>query len=241
MLLAREGIDASALLLGWARAAPAVAIIPAFGLRALPAAPRAVLALGLAAAISPALGLAEISAWPDGGETAIGWLVRVLAEVARGLPVALAAAIPLWAATMAGGVADALRGSQDAPSVPVIEGRATPTGVPLSMLASALFLTTGGPARVASALARVNAHLPPLVAAVEDVAHGTSVAVTLGSPLLAAAVVVETAGALVARAATPAQVHAILAPLRALAALAVLALVFERLESALRALVTTGP
>ena len=66
-------------------------------------------------------------------------------------------------------------------------------------------------------------------------------AVALGGPLLAASVVVEVAGALVARAASPAQVHAVLAPVRALVALAVLALVFGRLEAALGAVVARIP
>ena len=81
------------------------------------------MALAFAACIFPALApVAAASSQP--------WAVLALAEVARGLPVAIAAAVPLWAATMAGGVADALRGSQETPSVPTVEGKATPLGVP---------------------------------------------------------------------------------------------------------------
>jgi type III secretory pathway component EscT len=164
-----------------------------------------------------------------------------MGEVARGLPVALAAAVPLWAATMAGGVADALRGSQEAPRAPTVEGAATPLGVPLSLLACAIFLATGGPARVVTALALhpVGAH--PLLAAADDIVGGISLAVALGGPLLAAAVVIEIAAALVARAASPAQVHALLAPLRALGTLSVLAIVLERLATALARVVAAAP
>jgi flagellar biosynthetic protein FliR len=219
--LARSGIDLGALGLAWARAMPAVTIVPAFGLRALPVPARAVMGLALAASIFPALAPVE-------GASSQPWALLALAEVARGLPVAVAAAVPLWAATMAGGVADALRGSQETPSVPTVEGRATPLGIPMSLLACAIFLSTGGPARVAMALALRAADRQPFLAAAANIVDGISLAVALGGPLLAASVVVEIAAALIARAASPAQVHALLAPLRALGTLAVMAVVFER-------------
>jgi flagellar biosynthetic protein FliR len=219
--LARSGIDLGALGLAWARAMPAVTIVPAFGLRALPVPARAVMGLALAASIFPAL-------TPVAGASSQPWALLALVEVARGLPVAVAAAVPLWAATMAGGVADALRGSQETPSVPTVEGRATPVGIPMSLLACAIFLSTGGPARVAMALALRPTDRQPFLAAAANIVDGISLAVALGGPLLAASVVVEIAAALIARAASPAQVHALLAPLRALGTLAVMAVVFER-------------
>jgi len=231
---ARSGVDLGALGLAWARAMPAVTLVPAFGLRALPAPARGVMALAFAACIFPALApVAATSSQP--------WFVQALVEVARGLPIAIAAAVPLWAATMAGGVADALRGSQETPSVPTVEGKATPLGVPLSLLASAIFLATGGPARVVKALALhpVGAH--PLLAAANDLVGGIALAVALGGPLLAAGVVIEIAAALVARAAAPAQVHALLAPLRALGTLAVMAVVLERVATALARAVESTP
>jgi flagellar biosynthetic protein FliR len=233
-VLARSGIDLAPLGLGWARAMPSVALIPAFGLRALPAPARAVLGLALAACIFPAVA-------PVDPGSSVPWPLLVLGEVARGLPVAIAAAVPLWAATMAGGVADALRGSQEMPASPTVEGPATPLGVLLSLLASAIFLSTGGPSRVATALALrpVGAH--PVLAAAEDLASGIGVAVAIGGPLLAAAVVVEVAAAIVARAAAPAQVHALLAPLRALGTLAVMAVVLDRLAVALAKVVESAP
>ena len=214
---------------------PAVTLVPAFGLRALPAPARTVMGLAFAACIFPALApVAAASSQP--------WVVLALVEVARGFPVAIAAAVPLWAATMAGGVADALRGSQETPSVPTVEGKATPLGVPLSLLASAIFLATGGPARVVKALAlRPRRRRTPSSPRPTTSSGGIALAVALGGPLLAAAVVIEVAAALVARARRSAQVHALLAPLRALGTLAVMAVVLERVATALARAVEAAP
>jgi flagellar biosynthetic protein FliR len=239
---ARQGVDLASLGLAWARATPAVTLVPAFGLRAVPGPGRAVLALGFAASIVPAIALASTTPGAPVAQAVVAahagesWLVLALTEVLRGLPVALAAAIPLWAATMAGGVADALRGSQETASAPTVEGRASPLGIPLSLLASAIFLQTGGPARVAWALASLpaaSAGAGLWLAVAHDLTAGISLAVALGAPLLAASVVIEVAGALIARAASPAQIHALLAPVRALGMLGVLAIVIDRLADAL--------
>ena len=123
-------INLAALGLAWARAMPAVTLGPTFGQRAVPAPARAVMGLALAASIFPAL-------TPVAASTSEPFVVLALIEGARGLPLAIAAAVPLWlwAATMAGGGADALRGSQETPGAPTVEGRATPLGVLLSLLA----------------------------------------------------------------------------------------------------------
>jgi flagellar biosynthetic protein FliR len=216
--------------------------VPAFGLRALPGPARAVLGLGLAATVFPAL--APIAA------SGASWPLLALREMALGLPVAVAAAVPLWAATMAGGVFDALRGgSQGTVSAPTVEQGATPMGVPLSVLACAIFLATGGPSRVALALADTGVHgdlaaasvrLAVLVV-VQDVTAGITLAVALAGPVLAASVVIEVAGALIARAASPAQLHLLLAPVRALALLFVLAISFERMAVLLASAVEHAP
>lgn len=212
--------------LAWARVAPSIAIVPAFGLRALPAPARAVLALGMAAVIAPALRpIAENEA---------PWALRLLLEAAHGLPIAIAAAIPLWAATMVGGVIDALRGANEPLSAPSVEGRPTPLGVVFSLTAGLIFLGTGGPARLASALAAPRFDIAdPLTRAAHDLAGGISIAIALATPLIAASLIVEVAGALVARAASPAQLHSWLAPLRGLALLAMAALFFDRIAHAL--------
>src|SRR5438270_3342754 len=126
---------------------PAVTIVPAFGLRALPAAARGILGLALAAAIYPAVVPVVIA------ERSTPWFLLALEQIVLGLPVALAAAIPLWAATMAGGLVDVLRGSPDGPGLATVEGKPSSFGVLLSLLASVVFLTTGGASRAAGALA----------------------------------------------------------------------------------------
>jgi flagellar biosynthetic protein FliR len=234
--LARRGVDLASLGLAWARATPAVVVVPAFGLRVFPPPARAVLALALGATVFPALAPIRV---PEGAS----WPVELLVQMALGLPVAIAAAVPLWAATMAGGVVDALRGAstQSAATAPTVESGATPLGIPLSVLASGIFLTTGGPARVASALATASFAGHPILSAAVDLTRGIELAVAIAGPLLAASVVVEVAGALVARAAAPAQLHLLLAPLRALALLIVLGLSFERLAIVMGAAVEHAP
>lgn len=230
------GVDIEALGLAWARATPAVVLVPAFGLRALPTGGRVVIALALAAATYPAV--AATAAAPEG----VPWALAAVLEVMRGLPVAIAAAVPLWAATMAGGLVDGLRGAQqEGAQVPVVEGRATPLGVAFSLLASSIFLATGGPARVALALATQPLVAHPVATAALHVASGITVAVAIGAPLLASAIVLEIAGALVARASSPAQVHAIFAPMRALALLAILGIVFDRVSALLAIAVRSVP
>ncbi len=221
--------------LAWARVAPTIALVPAFGLKALPASARGILGIALAAAIWPAL-------VPVAQErVATPWVLLALEQIVLGLPVALAAAIPLWAATMAGGVVDALRGAQEGSGLAVVEGRASSFGVLLSLLASIVFLSTGGPARVTAALATASLEAHPLLAASNALVAGIGLAVAIGGPLLAAAVVLELAFAFIARAASPAQVHALLAPLRALGLLAIAAVVLERIAQLLAIAVRAAP
>jgi type III secretory pathway component EscT len=245
--LARDGVDPLRLGLAWARVAPSVALVPGFGLRGAPAPARALFALILAACIFPAVApadtdLAHASVLSAG---ALPMALLLLVETARGLPVAIAASVPLWAATMAGGVADALRGGLlDGSSPPPVEGLespASPLSVALSLLATSFFLATGGPARVLEALALRAPPDHPLAAATQDLVGGITLAVAIGGPLLASAVVVEVAAAMVARAASPAQVHALIAPLRALGALAIAGVVFDRLAGVVARVIAHSP
>lgn len=235
--------DLQGLGLAWARFAPTLAIVPAFGLKALPTPARGILGIALAAGIYPALVpiVVEREASP--------WLVLALEQILLGIPVALAAAIPLWAATMAGGLVDSLRGAQDGSGLAVVEGsKATPLAILLSLLASIVFLATGGPARVATSLSTVTPTAwgspswieHPVLVASQAIVAGIGLAVAIGGPLLAAAVVLEIAFALVARAASPAQVHALLAPLRALGILAIVAIVIERIADVIALAVRAG-
>ena len=220
-------IDMEAIGLAWARFAPTLAIVPAFGLKALPVPARGILGIALAAGIHPAVARAPNLAHAP-------WVVLAFEQILLGLPIALAAAIPLWAATMAGGLVDSLRGAQDGTGLAVVEGnRATPIAILLSLLASIVFLSTGGPARVASPLATASFGEHPLFGAAQAITGGIGIAIALAAPLLAAAIVLEIAFALVARAASPSQVHALLAPLRALGLLAVIGLVLDRIVDVL--------
>ncbi|MDB4941728.1 MAG: Flagellar biosynthesis protein FliR [Labilithrix sp.] len=217
--------ELAAFGLAWARVMPAVTLVPAFGLKALPTPARGILGLALAAGIYPAIVPVVVT------ERATPWFLLAIEQILLGLPVALAAAIPLWAATMAGGLVDTLRGAPEGPGLAPVEGRTGSFGILLSLFASVVFLATGGPARVAEALATNALPAEPLLRAAHDLVAGIALAVALGGPLLAASVVLELAFALIARAASPAQIQALLAPLRAIGLLAIAAVVLERLAA----------
>ncbi|MCU0682537.1 MAG: flagellar biosynthetic protein FliR [Polyangiaceae bacterium] len=226
-----EGVDLAALGLAWARAMPALALVPAFGLRALPAPARFAAALALAACVAPAVA-AGVEPVPEGA-----WALALVREIARGLPVALAAAVPLWTATMAGSAVDALRGAGEGPSLATLEGRTAPLGALFGFIAALAFLASGGPSRVAWALA--SAPPPGATAALrvaEQLREGIGLAVAIAAPLAAASIVVEVALALIARAASPTQVEALIAQVRSVALLTLTALLFERIAAALGAL-----
>lgn len=222
VVLAQSGVDLSKLGLAWARVAPSVALIPAFGLRAFPAPARVTLGLALAAVVAPGL--------PGLGQSGLPWPLALGVEAARGVPVAISASVALWAATMAGGVIDDLRGARETSGLPNVEAGATPLGALLSLLAAIVFLEGGGPARVVSALGRPDlGFAAPLLGATANLVGGIELALAVAAPLLVASMLIEVASALVARAASPAFIQPLLAPLRSLGLLAVAALVLERM------------
>lgn len=226
LVLGADERELVALGRGLARALPAVTLVPAFGLRALPGAVRMSVALVLAASVAPALRTSGAPVAPG----ALGLLV----DAARGVPIALAAAVPLWAATMAGGAIDAARGASEGAPFATLEGRPTLLGTLHGLAAGAIFLAMGGPGRVALAIADAPSELAtPFAAAARDVAAGIGLAVGIAAPVLGAAIVVEVAAALVARTAAPAHVQTLLAPLRSLALLGASALVLDRSLAAL--------
>jgi len=211
--------------LAWARVAPALTLVPAFGLTGLPAQSRAALGLALAASIAPALTPVAVAA-PFG--------ISLLFEAARGLPVALAAAGVLWAAGMAGGLADNLRGARETQTLPIVDGDTTPLGALLSILVALVFLESGGAARVVAALAtdhQVSHGVLWQVAA--GLTHAIELALAVAAPIVAVSIVVELSNALLARAATPAAVASLLAPLRSIVILVAFALLFERMATLL--------
>lgn len=228
-LVEAGGLDLARLGLAFARVAPTAALVPAFGLRAFSPAQRAAIGLAFALIVAPAIGP------PAPG---MPWTIALVTELLRGLPIAIAAALPLYVALTVGATIDALRSAPESASLPFFEGRATPLGAVLGLLACTFFFAGGGPARVALALASP----PPFEAALaarvaRDLAGGITIAVAIASPLVAASVTIEVALALIGRAAAPTPMTALVAPVRSAALLIVAALLFERLADAIARLV----
>jgi len=218
------GVDSQELgrwALAWARLTPVVVIVPAFGLRAVPAPMRVALALSLALAVAPALRPALASG---------PWSVRLLAEFVRGLPVAISAAATLWIAAMAGGLVDNLRGAHEASALPVVDPDSTPTGALLTLLVAIAFLQGGGAQHAAAAVARAESvSTGGLLNLAATLSSGIGIAVSVATPLVMVAILIEVMNALLARAASPAFLLPTLAPLRTFAVLGVTALVFDRI------------
>jgi flagellar biosynthetic protein FliR len=233
-VFAASGVDPRAWALGLSRSAPAVTLVPAFGLTAVPVQARLALGLALGLCIAPAL---------SGRVPSDGSLLLAMArEAFAGLPVALLAALSIYVASMAGGLIDDLRGARESVTLPTLPEQAPPVSVLFALLAAIAFLETGGAARVAAALAS------PLLAArfswasmVSTFAASIGLAFAIAAPLAVAAVVLEAASALIARAATPAFIGPVLAPLKSLALLGVLAVVFERIAELLTLLTAAAP
>ncbi len=231
--LSALGIDLRGWALAWARVTPALTLVPAFGLNALPAQTRAALGLALALSIAPSLAPTQLSA---------PFAVALLLEAARGLPVALGAAGVLWAAGMAGGLADNVRGARETQALPIIDEDTTPLGALLALLVSLLFLESGGGARVAEALSgAAPASQSTLWQVTLGLTHCVEIALAVAAPLVAVSIIVEVANALIARAATPAHISALLAPLRSIVILVAFALLFERMTTLLAALAAHAP
>jgi type III secretory pathway component EscT len=227
-------IELSSWAAAWARVLPAVALVPAFGLRAVALPVRAAVALMLAASFAPAIRpvAADGQFWP----------LLLIGEAIRGLPVALTAAVALWTATMAGGLIDNLRGGREHSGLPNVEQGTTHLGALMSVLVAVAFLHTGGPARVAASLAAARPEVVgPLTVAADNLAVGIGLAVAVAAPVLVASIVFEVGAALGARAAAPTVVASLLAPLRSLSILAVSAVLFERMHGLLVVVARTSP
>jgi type III secretory pathway component EscT len=220
-LFESSGLDLAAWALAFARVLPVLVIVPAFGLRALSVPLRVAAALVLSAVIVPAI--------RPGGSSVLPWPPLLLLELGRGTLVAIAAAVPLWSATMAGGIVDALRGAQEQIEAPTVEGRPSPLGALFALLAATIFLATGGPARLVGILVSPPSLDSGVARAAANLAAGIGVATAVAAPLIAASLILELAGALVARAASPAHLSGVLAPVRSLALLALTAIFLDRI------------
>jgi type III secretory pathway component EscT len=214
------GVDPRAYVLAWARVLPIVVLVPAFGLSGVAAPVRVALGLGMAGTIAPALRAVPALGLPL-------WL-ECAGEAFRTLPFALGTAALLWAALMAGGLADNLRAARDTVELPVFEDATTPFGALFGLLVALGFLETGGAARVVSALAEPRLHTSFAIAA-ERLAESVGIAVGVAAPLIAGSVLIELSAALVARSASPAYVAPVLAPLRSLGVLFVAWLALDRM------------
>ncbi|HEV8549929.1 MAG TPA: flagellar biosynthetic protein FliR [Polyangiaceae bacterium] len=214
------GADLGPFVLGWARALPVVTLVPAFGLGGVAVPIRVVLGLGMGVAVAPGLAAVPVHGLPF-------WFV-FLREAAHGLPVALATSAALWAAVMAGGLVDTLRGARDTVELPVLEEPSSPFAVLFGLFVGLGFLEAGGAERLVRALAEPRSTVTFAVAATR-LADSIGVAVALAAPLVAGAVLLELGSALLARAASPAYVAPLLAPLRALGVLVVAWLVLARI------------
>lgn len=220
------GAELRAWALGFARAAPAVTLIPAFGLSAVPVPTRLVLGLSLGGCIAPALAQ---TASRDGS-----LLVALGREAFLGLPVALLGALATYVAMIAGGLVDDLRGARESVTLPALPEALPPVAVLFGLLSSIAFLETGGATRVAAALASpVLGGRSSWTSVVHALSGSIELAFAIAAPLVVASVLIETASALIARAATPAFIGPVLAPLKSVVLLGVLALVFERIAELL--------
>jgi type III secretory pathway component EscT len=220
------------LLLGGAKVMPVVVLVPAFGLRALPLGARVGLALTLGVSVAPAL--SQSSTMPFG--------LAVALQALSGLPVALSAAIVLWAAGMAGGLFDELRQSREKADLPIVEVGTSPTGALFALLAAIAFLQTGGTGRVILALNRSTPDVHGLLTrVVQDLLSGIHIAIALAVPFLVASVLFEITAALVTRALTPARLQPLWPPLRTVFLLLFLAVIFERILALIVLIASRAP
>ena len=220
--LARSGIDPVAWVLGAARLLPSIVLIPIFGMRALPIFGQLLFALILAAAAAPAVQPVMPSGEP--------WFLTLLGQALGGLPVAVSAAMTLWVASMAGSLLDELRAGAAASSPSLFaDSEATPLGTLFTLGAGVMFLKLGGPARLAQAL---SVAAPLSEQSIRDVAlglaRGIQLAIVIAGPLLAVLPFFELFQALLARAVRPVTLSSVFAPLRAIALLAIVALLLDR-------------
>lgn len=217
-MLAQTGVTWQRLLLSWARVLPLVLLVPAFGSRLMPAPARAVFGVGLAIVLLPTV--SEVPA------SSGAWVFQFVREVTRGLPIGLASAAMIWAAMMAGGLVDDLRGAGQHQSS-ILPDAKTPLAAFLGLFSILAFLQLGGVSSAARALA--NDTGPVLLRAVADVVYSIDIAFALVAPLLSVSVVWEVTSAMVARAASPAYVQSMLSGLRSLVVLGGFGLVMPAL------------
>lgn len=235
------GLDPVTLLLAWARVAPAVALVPALALRGLPPLVRVGLGFALAWGVAPAVALQLGTEGPASVTQGGGWFLGMLWQGLLGLPVAVAAAVALWAASMAGGLVDDLRQSPVHVSMPGLDSGATPMGALLGLLAAMIFLEAGGVTQLAYALMRASAvDLSVTEWLVGQLLSGLQLAFAMAAPLVGASLVLEIVGAIVTRSAAPAFMQPLVSSFKSLALLGATALLLELMAELLAGRIKSG-
>lgn len=215
-LLTSLGIDAPRVLHGWARVMPVLVIVPAFGLSALPAAARGVLALCLAWICAP-------SAAVMGNQAAFS----IAMEIVLGTSVALVASVPLWTATMVGSVADQWRGANDAQTLPFEVGGAS-LGALATLLAAWVFFSSGAPSEIVRALT-FGAPLEGTADLARALSNAPRIAVGIALPMIATGCVIDIAGGFMARSAPMAPFTTLVSALKSTAVVFSFAIVLPRM------------
>jgi flagellar biosynthesis protein FliR len=220
------GQSLSAWGVAWARVLPTALFVPVFGLAILPIAQRLAIGFVLAVSIAPLLQVPVV-------QSPTPWLVVVLSEVARGVPVAAAASVSLWAAVVAGGVADHVTRASRAKVGRVALTDGSPFATLLSLAAAVSFLQLGGAERIAARLSAPDLVVTgPLARAVSDLAVGIQLGVGIGAPLLVVALVLDVATLIAARELRPLRSESALAPLRSLLLFVATAALLDRMAEA---------
>jgi hypothetical protein len=205
---------------------PTALFVPAFGLGILPVALRLAVGFVLAVSIAPML---QVPVVPPGTP----WLVALSTEFARGVPVAAAASVSLWAATVAGGITDSVTRASRTRFGRLALADGAPFSTLLFLAAAVSFLGLGGAERVVARLSASDlAVTGPLVGAVRDLAAGIELGVGIGAPLLVAALVLDMATLVAARELRTLRAESALVPLRTLVLVVATAALFDRMAEA---------
>jgi len=213
----------------WVRVLPTALLVPAFGLGVLPVGFRLAIGFMLAASVAPLLHASTVPQEP--------WIALLLREFARGVPVAAAASVSLWAAAVAGGVADHVTRAPIASRGRLGLADGAPFSTLLFLAAAGSFLRLGGAERIAARLAAPELDITgPLAKAVNDLAAGVDLGVGIGAPLLVAALVWDIATVIAARELWTVRVESTFAPFRSLVLLVGTAVLLDRMATAVAAI-----
>jgi type III secretory pathway component EscT len=145
----------------------------------------------------PAYGLVlALSALPTGAsENQFGTELRnlpwcLIQALVTGIPIGIASAVPVWTATMAGGVLDTL-GCAGRPEDTGTSTNVVPFSGLFSLLACTLFFETGGPSRVVLLVLSEQTDGILFARLVHHLTSGIGVAIAVVSPVLAASTLGE--------------------------------------------------